>query len=134
MSPALRWDLTKVGWMHSHINDLFLHSQIHYSAEISLRWNISPGLNGFSHINSSLLTSGQEFIEIEDWLRLIFFLYFSYIHSMSHIKEYRCLKNVIHQIDRNEWTLPSISKVYDKILICICRRNTGKRFSLEVSF
>ena len=26
---------------------------------------------------------------------------------LSHIKEYRCLKNVIHQIDRNEWLLLS---------------------------
>ena len=35
--------------------------------------------------------------------------YRSYI-PLSHIKEYRCLKNVIHQIDiKNEWLLLSAS-------------------------
>ena len=30
--------------------------------------------------------------------------------SLSHIKEYRCLRNVIHQIDsKNEWLLLSAS-------------------------
>ena len=25
------------------------------------------------------------------------------IHLLPHIKEHRCLKNVIHQIEKNEW-------------------------------
>ena len=45
--------------------------------------------------------------------------------SISRIKEYGCLKNVIHhQID---------SKFYDKIWVGFCC-NTGKRIFLEVSF
>ena len=52
----------------------------------------------------------QEFIEIQVWLLMTFFLclhnhFFSiYCHI---IKEYRCLKNVIHQLERNEWLLLS---------------------------
>ena len=49
------------------------------------------------------------------WLLLTFFIclrnQLSSIHSITRIKEYRCLRNVIHQkIDsRNEWLLPSAS-------------------------
>ena len=53
-SLALGLDLTWAIWIHSHKNDLFLQSKIHYSNEISLRWNVSSGEDGFSHINSSL--------------------------------------------------------------------------------
>ena len=43
-----------------------------------------------------LLNSAQEFIQIQAWL------------LQAHvIKEYRCLKNVIHQLERNEWLLLS---------------------------
>ena len=49
ISPAFRWDLTLVWWIHSHRNDLFW--QIHDSDEILLRWDISPGLDNFFHIN-----------------------------------------------------------------------------------
>ena len=45
------------------------------------------------------------------WLLLTIFI-LSSIHSilLSHIKEYRCLKNVIQQIDsKNEWLLLSAS-------------------------
>ena len=59
ISPALRWDLTYVGWIHSHINDLFLQSELHHSTKISLKWNISPGRGDFSHINSSLLWNNE---------------------------------------------------------------------------
>ena len=39
-----------------------------------------------------LLNSAQEFIQIQAWL------------LQAHvIKEYRCLKNVIRQLERNEW-------------------------------
>ena len=48
------------------------------------------------------------------WLLLTFPVMFtqsiSSIHSVTRIKEYRCLKNAIHQIDsKNEWLLPSAS-------------------------
>ena len=47
------------------------------------------------------------------WLLLTFFLclynQLISIHCIvTHIKEYRCLKNVIHQIDSNEWLLLSV--------------------------
>ena len=44
-----------MGWIHSHINDLFLQSKIHHSADISFRWDITPGWDDFSYINSSLI-------------------------------------------------------------------------------
>ena len=53
--------------------------------------------------NCVLLNLVQEFIEIEACLLLTFFLCLHNLHiSLPHIKEYRCLKNVIHRIDRNE--------------------------------
>ena len=51
--PALRWDLTWVGWIGFHVNDLFLQSEMHHSADISIRWDVSPGWDGFSHLSSS---------------------------------------------------------------------------------
>ena len=58
-----------------------------------------------------LLNSVQEIIKMEAWLLLTFFLcsrnQLISIHSILDIKECRCLKNVIHQIDRNEWLLLS---------------------------
>ena len=45
----------------------------------------------------------------------------SSLHSVTRIKQYRCLKDVIHQIDsKNEWLLLSFS--------------IGKHFFLEFSF
>ena len=46
------------------------------------------------------------------WLLLTFFICLynqsSSIHFITRIKEYRCLKNLIHQIEgKNEWLLPS---------------------------
>ena len=44
ISPALRWDLTWVGWIHSHTKDLFLRKicfYVYHTAEISLRWDVS---------------------------------------------------------------------------------------------
>ena len=57
--------------------------------------------------NCVLLNSVQEFIEIEAWLYLTFFPMFTQLISFytfyCHIlKEDRCLKNVIYQIDSNE--------------------------------
>ena len=53
ISTALTWDLSWVGWIHSHINDLLLQSEIHHSAKISLRWDVSPGWDDLFHINIS---------------------------------------------------------------------------------
>ena len=56
--------------------------------------------------------------------------------------QYRCLKNVIHQIDKKnkknkqkkkKWMVAPFSKFYGKILVSFYL-NTGKRFFLEVSF
>ena len=44
------------------------------------------------------------------------------------IKEYRCLKNVIHQTDSKNECLLFFSKSYDKIWIGFCL-NAGKCFS-----
>ena len=55
----------------------------------------------------------QEFIEIQAWLLMTFFLclqinFYQLISIYCHIiEEYRCLKNVIHQLERNEWLLLS---------------------------
>ena len=48
------------------------------------------------------------------WLPLTFFICLhnelSSLHSITRIKEYRCLRNMIHQIDsKNEWLLLSAS-------------------------
>ena len=56
ISLALRWDLSWVGWIRSHITDLLLQSEIHHSAEISLRWD------DFSHISSSWVS--KNFISV----------------------------------------------------------------------
>ena len=53
ISPVLTWDLSWMRWIHSHINNLLLQSEIHHSAEISLRWHVSLRWNDFSLINSS---------------------------------------------------------------------------------
>ena len=52
ISLGLMWDLTWVGWIHSHINDLLLESEIHHSARISLRWDIPLRWDVSPHINS----------------------------------------------------------------------------------
>ena len=69
-------------------------------------------INNTHRENCVLINSVQEFIEIEPWLLLTFILWLRnqliciYI-LLSNIKEYRCLKNVVHEIDRNEWLLLS---------------------------
>ena len=55
-----KWDLIFVE-VRSHLDGmnqfsykkLVLQSEIHHSAEISLRWDVSPGWDDFSHIKSS---------------------------------------------------------------------------------
>ena len=43
MSSHLRWCVSHLGgWIHSHINGLYLQSEIYHSTEIPLRWDVSP--------------------------------------------------------------------------------------------
>ena len=53
--------------MLSHRNDLFLQSEIEHSAEISLRWNISPGWDDFFHINSFLVVHMVWSWDLHQW-------------------------------------------------------------------
>ena len=52
ISPALRRDLTLVGWIHPQINDLFLESEIHQSTLISVRRDVSLSWYVSPHIKS----------------------------------------------------------------------------------
>ena len=68
-------------------------------------------LNDTYRENFGLLNSVQEFIEIQAWLLLTFFLclhiqLISVLHCHKS-KEYRCLKNGIHQLEINKWLLLS---------------------------
>ena len=64
------------------------------------------------------LQDNSEFTEIEAWLLLTFFLSLNnqlISVIMPHIKEYRCLKYVIHQIDRmNGCLFQHFNKIYGK--------------------
>ena len=80
--------------------------------------------------NFVLLNSVEEFIEIQVWLLMTFFLCLSiYFYTLyCHIiKEYRCLENVIHQLERNEWLLlsPFQQGLRQKLVL---------RFFIDVSF
>ena len=64
-----------------------------------------------------MILAGKNYVllnSIKEWL-LGCFGPFSYVYTikfyiLSRIKEYRCLENVIHQIDiKSEWLLPSAS-------------------------
>ena len=65
-----KWDLIFVE-VRSHLDGmnqfsykkLVLQSEIHHSAEISLRWDVSPGWDDFSHINSSWCITKRFFKE-----------------------------------------------------------------------
>ena len=77
ISPALRLDRTWVRSIHSHINDLFSQSEIYRSAEISLRWDISPRCDDFHGVNcfldvwlGSLCVSATHF-----WLKIYITVY-----------------------------------------------------------
>ena len=97
-------------------------------------------LNNTHRENFVLLNSVQEFIERQTRLLLTIFvcLHNQLISVYCHkIKEYRCLKNAIHQLERNKWLLLSVFQqgFWQKL-----RTNfglflhTGKRFFLELSF
>ena len=52
----------------------------------------------------------KKFIEIQGWLLLTFFICLQNQLSSFDSTTYRCLENVIHQIDsKNEWLLRSIT-------------------------
>ena len=76
-------------------------------------------------------------VRVVAWLLLTFLIclhnQLSSVHSTVRIKEYRCLKNVIHQIDSKNELAALFSKFYDKICIGSCL-NTVKRFFLEMLF
>ena len=72
------------------------------------------------------------------WLLLIFFIclhhQLRFMNSITRIKKYKCLKNVIHQIDsKKEWLFLSASQVLRQSLVGFCL-NTGKHFFFEVPF
>ena len=77
----------------------------------------------------------QKSIEIQGWLLLKFFIY---LHNQlssfnSTVVSYRCLKNVIHQIDSiNGWLLLSVIFT-SKLEVGFCL-NIQKCFFLELSF
>ena len=80
--------------------------------------------------NSVLLYSVQEYIEIEAWQLRTFDLLATSDQRFSGVfrgykmgmlagnglKEYRCLKKIIHQIER-KWMVNPFSKFYNKISI-----------------
>ena len=53
ISSTLRWDLTWVGWINSHKR--FAFTKRNKAFKISLRWDVSPRWDDFSHIKSSWL-------------------------------------------------------------------------------
>ena len=133
ISPALTWDLSWVGWIHSHINHLLLRSEIHYFAEISLRWDVSPKWDDFSHIDTSLFTSVQK------WLLAASDIFHTLTHSikflhipLSRIKEQMFEKGDSSNRQQKRIVAP-FSRFYGKIWVGFCL-NTGRRFFLEVSF
>ena len=66
----------------------------------------NPGILNDTHTEKLCFT--QFITRMAAWLLLIFFISLQLIlyNPLSHIKYYRCLKKVIHQIDsKNEWFL-----------------------------
>ena len=56
------------------------------------------------------LASVQKFIEIQGWLLLTFFICLHNQLKSLILLSYRCLKNMIHQVDiKNEWLLLSVT-------------------------
>ena len=56
------------------------------------------------------LDSVQKFIEIEGWLLLMFSVCYTINQVLLILLSYRCLKNVIRQVDsKSEWLLLSAS-------------------------
>ena len=55
-SHEIKWDLPWVKLIHSDMKDLFLESEIHFSVEISFRWNIPLRWGVSRHISSHLYT------------------------------------------------------------------------------
>ena len=74
ISPVLRWYLTWLGWIHSHINDLLSQSEIHHCAEISLSWDVSREWGDLSHINTSWNIAGYALPFVPDSFLITFFV------------------------------------------------------------
>ena len=60
------------------------------------------------------------------------FWHFSYVYTINQVLliplSYRCLKNVIHQIDsKNEWLLPSVTFTAKFDLVFVLKILTGKK-------
>ena len=54
--------------------------------------------------------SAQKIIEIQGWLLLTFFICLHNQLKSLILLSYRCLKNMIHQVDiKNEWLLLSVT-------------------------
>ena len=74
----------------------------------------ATNLTNFNDTHTWKICFTQFSTRMAAWLLLNFSIclhnQLSSIHSITRIKEYRCLKNVIHQIDsKNEWLLLSAS-------------------------
>ena len=85
----------------------------------------AANLTNFNDTHTWKICFTQFSTRMAAWLLLIFSIclhnQLSSLHSVTRIKQYRCLKDVIHQIDsKNEWLLLSFS--------------IGKHFFLEFSF
>ena len=86
-------------WSEENYFDRFQLSREYPSQKIGHK-NMIDQLNNIHRENCVLRYSIQEFIEIEVWLLLTYTInWFLYI-LLSHIKEYRYFKNMIHQIDK----------------------------------
>ena len=110
---------------------------------LKIRWydwliGLKDCINDNNRKNCVLLNLVQELFDIEAWLLLTFFLCLhnqlisihNQLISMHSIVTYykcRCLKNVIHQIDRNGWLLLSTGFMAN---LSWCLFDIGKRFFL----
>ena len=74
----------------------------------------------------------QEFIEIKSLLLLSCTINYILYIPLSHIKEYRRLEKVIHQLKRN-WMVAPFSKLGDQMWVGFCL-NTRKHFFLKTFF
>ena len=95
--PVTRWSSVEKVLLKISQN-----SQENTCARISFLITILTGKNCFAHFSTTMVA----------WLLLTFLIclhnQLSSIHYITDIKEYRCLKNVIHQIaSKNEWLLLS---------------------------
>ena len=100
-----------------------------------LKYNIRK-LSSLYHSLTMLTGKNCVFIHfstrMDGWRLLIFLIYLhnqlsSIIHPIYYVLRYRCLKNVIHQIDSRNARLPVPASFTEKIWVGFCL-NTGKYF------